>query len=58
MDSGGEGGVLNFGEETGGGRGWIRWKETHELESFGVGTIASDAIVFGDGFIDGGGDIQ
>ena len=58
VDSRGEGRVLNFGEEKGGGSGWIRWKETDELESFGVGTIASDAIIFGDGFIDGGGDIE
>ena len=58
VDSGGEGGVLNFGEEKGGGSGWIRWKETDELESFGVGAIASNTIIFGDGFIDGGGDIE
>ena len=58
VDSGGEGGVLNFGGEKGRGSGRIRWKETDELESFGVGAVASNAIFFGDGFIDGGRDIE
>ena len=58
VDSGCEGRVLNFGKEKGGGSGWIRWEETDELESFGVGTIAGDAIVFGDGLINGRVDIQ
>ena len=58
VDSGGEGGVLNFGEEKGGGSGWIRWKKTDELESFGVGATASNTIIFGDGCIDGGGNVE
>ena len=58
VDSGSEGGVLNFGGEIGRGRRRIGWKETDELESFGVGAVASNAIIFGNGFIDGGGDIE
>ena len=58
MDSRGEGGVLNFGGEERGSSGRIRRKETDELKSFGVGAIASNAIIFGDGFIDGGRDIE
>ena len=58
MDSGGEGGVLNFGEEERRGSRRIGWKETDELECFGVGAVASNAVVFGNGLVDGGGDIE
>ena len=37
VDSRGERRVLNFGGKEGRGSGWIRWKETDELEIFGVG---------------------
>ena len=58
VDGGGEGGILNTREEERGGSRWIRWKETDELECFGVGTAAGNAVVFGDGFVESGGNIE
>ena len=54
VNSGGKGGILDFGgEERKGGRRF-RWKEADKLESFGVGAIAGNAVVFGDGFVECG----
>ena len=50
--------ILIFGREERRGSGWIRWKEADMLESLGVGAIASNAISSGDGFVDGGRDIE
>ena len=58
VDSGCEGRVLNFGEEEGRGSWRIGWKETDELECFGVGAVASNAVVFGNNLVDGGGDVE
>ena len=58
MDGGSEGRVLDFGVEEG-GRSWgLGWKEADELECFGMGTVARDAVFFGDGFVEGGGNIE
>ena len=57
MDGGCEGGVLNFGVEEGGGSWRIGWKKADELECFGVGAVASNAVIFGDGFVEGGGNV-
>ena len=58
VDSGCEGRVLNFGEEEGRGSWRIGWKEADELECFSVGAVASNAVSFGDGFVEGGGDVE
>ena len=58
VDSGSEGGVLDFREEEGRGGRRIRWKKTDKLECFGVGAVAGNAVVFGDGFVQGGGDVE
>ena len=58
VDSRREGRVLNFGGEKGRGRGWIGWKEANELERLCVGAVASNAIVLGYGFVEGGGDVK
>ena len=58
VDGGCEGGVLDLGEEEGrGGRG-IRWEETDKLECFGVGAVAGNAVIFGNGFVEGGRNIE
>ena len=54
VDGGGKGRILNLGGEKGGESRWFRWKEANKLESFGVGAIAGDAVVFGDGFVECG----
>ena len=53
IGEGGEGGTEGGGEEGGGGRR-LRWKEADKLESFGMGAIAGNAVVFGDGFVECG----
>ena len=58
VDTGGEWGVLNFGKEEGRGSRRLGWKETDELECFGVGAVASNAVVFGNGLVDGGGNVE
>ena len=60
VDSRCEGRVLNFEEEEEEGRGsWrIGWKEANELECFSVGAVASNAIILGDGFVEGGGNVE
>ena len=58
VDSGREGRVLYLGEEEGGWSWWIRWKEANELECFGMGAVASNAIILGDGFVEGGGNVE
>ena len=58
VDGGGEGGILNTREEERGWSRWIRWKEIDELECFGVGAAAGNAVVFGDGFVESGGNIE
>ena len=40
-------------KKEGGGRR-LRWKEADKLESFGVGAIAGNAVVLGDGFVECG----
>ena len=54
VNGGGERRVWDFGGEKGWWSGGIRGEETNELESLGVGAVASDAVVFGDGFVKGG----
>ena len=58
VDSRRKGKVLNFGGEKGKGRRWIGWKEANELERLSVGAVASNAIVLGNGFVEGGGDVK
>ena len=58
VDGGGEGGILNTREEESRGSRWIGWEETDELECFGVGAAAGNAVVFGDGFVEIGGNIE
>ena len=54
VNGGSEGRVLDFRGEEGGWSGGFRWKETNELESFGVGAVASNTVVFGDGLVERG----
>ena len=58
VDSGSEGGVLDFREEEGRGGRRIRWKKTDKLECFGVGAVAGNAVIFGNGFVEGGRNIE
>ena len=58
VDSGCEGRVLNLGKENGRGSWRIGWKEANELECFSVGAVASDAIILGDGLVEGGGNVE
>ena len=58
VDSGCEGRVLNLGKEEGRGSWRIGWKEANELERFSMGAVASNAIVLGDGFVEGGGNVE
>ena len=41
-----------------GGGGWRWWKKADKLESFGVGTGTGNSVVFGDGLVKCGGDIE
>ena len=54
VNGGGKGGILNFGREERRGSRWIRWKKADKLESLGVGAVTSNAVVFGDGFVECG----
>ncbi len=36
----------------------IRWKEADELECLGMGAIARNAKVLGNGFVEGGGKVE
>ena len=58
VDNGGEGRVLNRGGKEGRGSGWIRWKEADRLERFGMEAVACNAIVLGNGFVEGGGNVE
>ena len=58
VDSRGEGRVLNLGGKEGRGSRRIRWKEADKLECLGMGAVACNAIVLGNGFVEGGGDVQ
>ena len=51
MDGESEGRVLDFGVEEGGGSWGLGWKEADKVKSFGVGAIAGNTVVFGDGFV-------
>ena len=52
------GGVLDFRGKEGGRSWWIRWKEADELKGFGVGASASNAVILGNGLVDGSGDVE
>ena len=58
VDSRGEGRVLNLGGKEGRGSRWTRWKEADKLERLGMGAVASNAIVLGNGFVEGGGNVE
>ena len=36
----------------------IRWKEADELECLGMGAVARNAKVLGNGFVEGGGKVE
>ena len=58
VDNGCEGRVLYLGEEEGGWSWWIGWKEADELECFSMGAVASNAVILGDGFVEGGRNVK
>ena len=52
------GGAPGEGRKEGRGSRRLGWKKTDKLECFGVGAVASNAVVFGNGLVDGGGDVE
>ena len=54
VDGGSERGVLNLGREKGRRSSRFRWKQADKLKSFCVRPRACNAVVFGNGFVNGG----